>query len=206
MTPWNPRAPPPVRGTPAAGRAPWGATAGAAAGAGRGAAGPGAGSGFWRVKLAQPARKTTMAVSEQRVAGGVNRMWKSQDSGGGAVRSRNARSMAGVDSRQCSHPCQTATCTRPACAGGDANGQGGIRTPGSLAGTPVFKTGALNHSATCPRAASIGRPTTRRVKNYPGARVALPRRPYSFTSARNRRRISGVTWSHVNRNAQLPCA
>ena len=30
-------------------------------------------------------------------------------------------------------------------------GWGGIRTPGALAGTPVFKTGALNHSATHPK-------------------------------------------------------
>jgi hypothetical protein len=29
-------------------------------------------------------------------------------------------------------------------------GRGGIRTHGTLAGTPVFKTGALNHSATLP--------------------------------------------------------
>jgi hypothetical protein len=29
-------------------------------------------------------------------------------------------------------------------------GWGGIRTHGTLAGTPVFKTGALNHSATHP--------------------------------------------------------
>jgi hypothetical protein len=36
-------------------------------------------------------------------------------------------------------------------------GEGGIRTPGTLSGTPVFKTGAINHSATSPvyRAASI---------------------------------------------------
>src|SRR5262249_32890266 len=32
-------------------------------------------------------------------------------------------------------------------------GRGGIRTHGTLAGTPVFKTGALNHSATLPLAA-----------------------------------------------------
>ena len=32
----------------------------------------------------------------------------------------------------------------------DAGGRGGIRTHGTLAGTPVFKTGALNHSATLP--------------------------------------------------------
>lgn len=30
-------------------------------------------------------------------------------------------------------------------------GQGGIRTHGELAPTAVFKTAALNHSATCPR-------------------------------------------------------
>ena len=29
-------------------------------------------------------------------------------------------------------------------------GQGGIRTPGTLARSPVFKTGAINRSATCP--------------------------------------------------------
>jgi hypothetical protein len=29
-------------------------------------------------------------------------------------------------------------------------GQGGIRTPGGLAPSPVFKTGAINRSATCP--------------------------------------------------------
>src|SRR3954453_6841725 len=31
-----------------------------------------------------------------------------------------------------------------------AGGEGGIRTHGRLAPTPVFKTGALNHSATSP--------------------------------------------------------
>jgi hypothetical protein len=38
-------------------------------------------------------------------------------------------------------------------ASGEPNGGsgwGGIRTHGTLAGTPVFKTGALNHSATHP--------------------------------------------------------
>jgi hypothetical protein len=29
-------------------------------------------------------------------------------------------------------------------------GQGGIRTPETLARLPVFKTGAINRSATCP--------------------------------------------------------
>ena len=32
----------------------------------------------------------------------------------------------------------------------NSGGRGGIRTHGTLAGTPVFKTGALNHSATLP--------------------------------------------------------
>ena len=35
-------------------------------------------------------------------------------------------------------------------------GRGGIRTHGTLAGTPVFKTGALNHSATLPTFENIG--------------------------------------------------
>ena len=32
----------------------------------------------------------------------------------------------------------------------DGGGRGGIRTPDTLSGTPVFKTGAINHSATLP--------------------------------------------------------
>ena len=35
-------------------------------------------------------------------------------------------------------------------SGGDADGQGGIRTHETLAGPPVFKTGSFNHSDTCP--------------------------------------------------------
>src|SRR5215204_528655 len=31
-----------------------------------------------------------------------------------------------------------------------SSGQGEIRTHGTVAGTPVFETGAFNHSATCP--------------------------------------------------------
>src|SRR5256885_8373337 len=33
----------------------------------------------------------------------------------------------------------------------NTNGQGGIRTHGTLAGTPVFETGRFNRSRTCPR-------------------------------------------------------
>src|SRR3954447_13022096 len=38
-------------------------------------------------------------------------------------------------------------------------GEGGIRTHGRLAPTPVFKTGALNHSATSPERDSIAQRT-----------------------------------------------
>ncbi len=34
-------------------------------------------------------------------------------------------------------------------------GEGGIRTPDTLSGMPVFKTGAINHSATSPRGAKL---------------------------------------------------
>ena len=34
-------------------------------------------------------------------------------------------------------------------------GEGGIRTPDTLSGMPVFKTGAINHSATSPNAAGV---------------------------------------------------
>ena len=34
----------------------------------------------------------------------------------------------------------------------NTGGEGGIRTHGTLARTPVFKTGAFNHSATSPDA------------------------------------------------------
>jgi hypothetical protein len=37
-----------------------------------------------------------------------------------------------------------------------SGGRGGIRTHGTLAGTPVFKTGALNHSATLPAVENVG--------------------------------------------------
>src|SRR5438309_3976315 len=37
-------------------------------------------------------------------------------------------------------------------------GEGGIRTPDTLSGMPVFKTGAINHSATSPTWASLHYP------------------------------------------------
>src|SRR5579871_1486361 len=54
-------------------------------------------------------------------------------------------------------------------------GRGGIRTHGTLAGTPVFKTGALNHSATLPlRATSITWP--REYQGQVSGRTSCPRR------------------------------
>src|SRR5436309_10357024 len=44
--------------------------------------------------------------------------------------------------------------------GTETGGRGGIRTHGRLAPTPVFKTGALNHSATSPDRQSIGAKAT----------------------------------------------
>src|SRR5205814_2328430 len=43
--------------------------------------------------------------------------------------------------------------SRPSSDGELAGGEGGIRTHGELAPTAVFKTAALNHSATSPRSA-----------------------------------------------------
>src|SRR3954464_7469301 len=54
----------------------------------------------------------------------------------------------------------------------NVGGRGGIRTHGTLAGTPVFKTGALNHSATLPatRDQAVSRS---KVKNDAGTEVML---------------------------------
>src|SRR3546814_6076522 len=52
----------------------------------------------------------------------------------------------------------------------EPGGQGGIRTHGELAPTAVFKTAALNHSATCPWAAAI-------ACGRPAASETLPARP-----------------------------
>ena len=49
-------------------------------------------------------------------------------------------------------------------------GWGGIRTPGELTPTPVFKTGALNHSTT--------HPTDR---SYKSADAGLKRAPYTLS-------------------------
>ena len=51
-----------------------------------------------------------------------------------------------------------------------SGGEGGIRTPGTLSGTPVFKTGAINHSATSPLL--ILRPRLLMGREFP-ARISL---------------------------------
>jgi hypothetical protein len=51
-------------------------------------------------------------------------------------------------------------------------GRGGIRTHGTLAGTPVFKTGALNHSATLPSLEHQSLSATK-IKNSLAARPNL---------------------------------
>jgi hypothetical protein len=56
-------------------------------------------------------------------------------------------------------------------------GRGGIRTHGTLAGTPVFKTGALNHSATLP---SAQRQSFSRAKIKDGLAIKLSRAPLSY--------------------------
>ena len=44
-----------------------------------------------------------------------------------------------------------------------SHGQGGIRTHGTLAGTPVFETGRFNRSRTCPTPRRVDGETHRRV-------------------------------------------
>jgi hypothetical protein len=51
-----------------------------------------------------------------------------------------------------------------------SGGEGGIRTHGELAPTAVFKTAALNHSATSPLAPPLSRSAAARHKILPGCR------------------------------------
>src|ERR1700755_2331941 len=58
-----------------------------------------------------------------------------------------------------------------------SGGRGGIRTHGTLSGTPVFKTGAINHSATLPEPCDCGIPLeTSRAKTANGAVCPWTRR------------------------------
>ena len=65
------------------------------------------------------------------------------------------------------------------------DGQGEIRTHDTLTGTPVFETGAFNHSATCPAAQKLHR----NPSNYPSGTVGstnalLPNRVVGHHSSR----------------------
>src|SRR6185437_258949 len=51
--------------------------------------------------------------------------------------------------------------------GGLDGGRGGIRTPDTLSGMPVFKTGAINHSATLPLESMINDRMRRRLPTLP---------------------------------------
>jgi hypothetical protein len=66
-----------------------------------------------------------------------------------------------------------------------AGGEGGIRTPDTLAGMPVFKTGAINHSATSPMAPVY----PNRPKAEPTTEAVQPARTPQLY--RSQRRISG---------------
>src|SRR5688572_12703206 len=57
----------------------------------------------------------------------------------------------------------------PVFLGCNPNGEGEIRTPGTIAGTPVFETGAFNRSATSPNNGRSGR--TGGNGNTPAPRV-----------------------------------
>ena len=64
----------------------------------------------------------------------------------------------------------------PAGKGRGVGGGGGIRTPGGLAPTTVFKTVAINHSATPPKPESgtrLAREPYRRMKMFPDQMVSL---------------------------------
>jgi hypothetical protein len=60
-------------------------------------------------------------------------------------------------------------------------GRGGIRTPDTLSGTPVFKTGAINHSATlpCPHHKSAIIPSAHSVAAIAVAHSLFPTDPTS---------------------------
>jgi hypothetical protein len=64
-------------------------------------------------------------------------------------------------------------------------GQGGIRTHGELPPTAVFKTAALNHSATCPGCALPGRLLANGGQPHSGDKWSLPSDIFDRTLFRN---------------------
>src|SRR5438270_13319874 len=71
-----------------------------------------------------------------------------------------------------------------------SGGQGGIRTHGGREPTAVFKTAALNHSATCPCAALAPPRALRKAAALDSAQVAVG--PGRATGAPNRVFIKAV--------------
>ena len=65
-----------------------------------------------------------------------------------------------------------------------SGGEGGIRTPGTLSGTPVFKTGAINHSTTPPNFVAVR------------ARLALTRQLLGGKIVRQIEKVLSQTKSH----------
>ena len=60
-------------------------------------------------------------------------------------------------------------------AGQVNGGRGGIRTPDTLSGMPVFKTGAINHSASSPQCSAVTDCTSKPVFSVVGQfGIALP--------------------------------
>ena len=97
-------------------------------------------------------------------------------------------------------------------------GRGGIRTHGALAGTPVFKTGALNHSATLPVSPSCG--IARRNARCPcGAHVVpmwlpwpggqavnhlITNTPIPLIQPQFRRLLTANRWYNITNGTRIP--
>src|SRR6476469_6733712 len=77
-----------------------------------------------------------------------------------------------------------------------SGGRGGIRTHGTLAGTPVFKTGALNHSATLPNLEIVQLSVADRERLEDAATALLPNVVGAF--------VYGGAQYPVNRRSRLP--
>ena len=98
--------------------------------------------------------QTTDAHFAQATAGPVESGAESGAAGGGMRRSGHALERAGNRTSEGATPSKCVACaipreTQPVTAKG-LSGWGGIRTPGGLSPTAVFKTAALDHSATHP--------------------------------------------------------
>src|SRR5215472_2560840 len=87
-------------------------------------------------------------MAESRLASSSKPGRRSSNSQLGKLLDVDSRSAVGHTRASCGFSCAFRTTAN----NGEqyTGGRGGIRTHGTLAGTPVFKTGALNHSATLP--------------------------------------------------------